>query len=68
LNEIEREVVNRNAVAVEHSPDGDVGPTIVRVTWGHSDYAIEDRGSERVLRVEGREHRTYYKVSVSSGC
>ena len=27
---------------------------------GGSRYAIEDRGSERVLKVEGREHRTYY--------
>jgi SAM-dependent methyltransferase len=30
------------------------------VTSDGSRYAIEDRGSERVLRVEGREHRTYY--------
>ncbi len=27
---------------------------------GGSGYAIEDRGSERVLRVQGREHHTYY--------
>ena len=27
---------------------------------GGSRYAIEDHGSERVLKVEGREHRTYY--------
>ena len=27
---------------------------------GEGRYAIEDRGNERVLRVEGREHRTYY--------
>ena len=30
------------------------------MTSDGSRYAIEDRGSERVLRVEGREHRTYY--------
>ncbi len=30
------------------------------VISGGSGYAIEDRGSERVLRVQGREHHTYY--------
>jgi SAM-dependent methyltransferase len=37
-----------------------MGPIIARVTSSGSGYAIEDRGSERVLRVHGREHRTYY--------
>ena len=31
-----------------------------RVPSDGSGYAIEDRGSERVLRVQGREHHTYY--------
>jgi SAM-dependent methyltransferase len=30
------------------------------VASGGSGYAIEDRGGERILRVGGREHRTYY--------
>src|SRR6266508_4137052 len=37
-----------------------VAPIIALVPSGGSGYAIEDRGSERVLRVQGREHHTYY--------
>ena len=36
------------------------GPIIALVTSGGSGYAIEDRGKERVLRTQGREHHTYY--------
>jgi SAM-dependent methyltransferase len=34
------------------------------VTSGGSSYAIEDRGSERVLKIREREHHTYYSERV----
>src|SRR5262245_53066239 len=35
-------------------------PIITGVTSSGSRYAIEDRGNERVLTVDGRDHHTYY--------
>src|SRR5262245_36356432 len=35
-------------------------PIITGVTSSGSRYAIEDRGNERVLTIDGRDHHTYY--------
>ena len=38
------------------------------ISWcDGSRYTIEDRGSERVLRVGGREHPTYYTERLKQG-